>query len=99
MPHGTYVRTGMSRPWIRNIVTNTTSTTRRGFQVNQSSSHTDSLSKQHAYQDVVVEISGAVKRPLSLDLDALREFESMSIAPFDFVCFTTGPLSASNGQL
>jgi DMSO/TMAO reductase YedYZ molybdopterin-dependent catalytic subunit len=38
----------------------------------------------------VVEIGGAVERPLTLDLDALRTFARASIEPFDLVCFSTG---------
>jgi DMSO/TMAO reductase YedYZ molybdopterin-dependent catalytic subunit len=38
----------------------------------------------------VVEIGGTVERPLALDLAALRQFPSLSIAPFDLVCFSTG---------
>ncbi|BBU32818.1 hypothetical protein BTHE68_65520 (plasmid) [Burkholderia sp. THE68] len=38
----------------------------------------------------VVEIGGAVQRPLTLDLAALREFACAHIAPFDLVCFSTG---------
>ncbi|BAN28144.1 molybdopterin-dependent oxidoreductase [Caballeronia insecticola] len=38
----------------------------------------------------VVEIGGAVERPLTLDLAALREFARASIEPFDLVCFSTG---------
>jgi DMSO/TMAO reductase YedYZ molybdopterin-dependent catalytic subunit len=38
----------------------------------------------------VIEIGGTVQRPLRLDLAALREFASVSIAPFDLVCFSTG---------
>ncbi|WP_244817835.1 molybdopterin-dependent oxidoreductase [Caballeronia sp. Lep1P3] len=40
--------------------------------------------------ETLIEIGGAVERPLALDLAALREFESASIEPFDLVCFTTG---------
>ncbi|GJH24332.1 molybdopterin-dependent oxidoreductase [Caballeronia novacaledonica] len=43
-----------------------------------------------AAQPVVVEIGGAVQRPLTLDLAALREFACASIEPFDLVCFSTG---------
>lgn len=42
------------------------------------------------FADAVVQIGGAVERPLSLDLAALRAFASTSIEPFDLVCFTTG---------
>ncbi|SAK81653.1 Oxidoreductase molybdopterin binding domain protein [Caballeronia hypogeia] len=38
----------------------------------------------------VVEIGGAVQRPLTLDVAALREFARVSIEPFDLVCFSTG---------
>ncbi|MDR5774884.1 molybdopterin-dependent oxidoreductase [Caballeronia sp. LP006] len=38
----------------------------------------------------VVQIGGAVERPLVLDVAALREFASASIDPFDLVCFSTG---------
>lgn len=43
-------------------------------------------SGQRAESSCVVEIGGAVQRPLRLDVDALREFDSVSIAPFDLVC-------------
>jgi DMSO/TMAO reductase YedYZ molybdopterin-dependent catalytic subunit len=50
-----------------------------------------------------VEIGGSVERPLSLDLPALREFASVSIAPFDLVCFSTGryirPMESYRGVL
>ena len=38
----------------------------------------------------VVEIGGAVQRPLTLDLAALRAFACARIEPFDLVCFSTG---------
>jgi DMSO/TMAO reductase YedYZ molybdopterin-dependent catalytic subunit len=38
----------------------------------------------------IVEIGGAVQRPQRFDLAALRAFASVSIAPFDLVCFSTG---------
>jgi DMSO/TMAO reductase YedYZ molybdopterin-dependent catalytic subunit len=38
----------------------------------------------------IIDIGGTVERPLSLDLAALREFPSITIAPFDLVCFSTG---------
>jgi DMSO/TMAO reductase YedYZ molybdopterin-dependent catalytic subunit len=38
----------------------------------------------------VVEIGGAVQRPLSLSVAALRDYGSVSLDPFDLVCFTTG---------
>jgi DMSO/TMAO reductase YedYZ molybdopterin-dependent catalytic subunit len=50
-----------------------------------------------------VEIGGSVQRPLSLDLAALREYPSVSIAPFDLVCFSTGryirPMGSYRGLL
>jgi DMSO/TMAO reductase YedYZ molybdopterin-dependent catalytic subunit len=38
----------------------------------------------------VVTIGGTVERPLSLDVAALREFESVALEPFDLFCFTSG---------
>jgi DMSO/TMAO reductase YedYZ molybdopterin-dependent catalytic subunit len=50
-----------------------------------------------------IDIGGAVERPLSLDLAALREFASVRIAPFDLVCFSTGryirPMGSYRGVL
>ncbi|SAL70580.1 Oxidoreductase molybdopterin binding domain protein [Caballeronia choica] len=40
--------------------------------------------------DTVLMIGGAVERPLSLDIAALREYESVSLEPFDLFCFTSG---------
>ena len=44
--------------------------------------------------DVLIEpvlaIGGQVARPLRLDIAALRDFESVSLPPFDLVCYTTG---------
>ena len=40
--------------------------------------------------DTVFMIGGAVERPLSLDIAALREYESVSLEPFDLFCFTSG---------
>lgn len=38
----------------------------------------------------VLSIGGRVLRPMRLDLDALRGFESVTLEPFDRRCFTTG---------
>jgi hypothetical protein len=38
----------------------------------------------------VLTIGGTVERPLSFDIAALREYESVSLEPFDLVCFTSG---------
>ncbi|SAK54371.1 Oxidoreductase molybdopterin binding domain protein [Caballeronia arationis] len=38
----------------------------------------------------VVTIDGNVERPMSLDVPALREFESVALEPFDLFCFTSG---------
>jgi DMSO/TMAO reductase YedYZ molybdopterin-dependent catalytic subunit len=38
----------------------------------------------------VLSIGGRVERPLSFDLAALREYESVMLEPFDLSCFTSG---------
>jgi DMSO/TMAO reductase YedYZ molybdopterin-dependent catalytic subunit len=38
----------------------------------------------------VVVLGGAVERPLSLDVAALRDYESVQLEPFDLFCFSTG---------
>ncbi|WP_277189141.1 molybdopterin-dependent oxidoreductase [Caballeronia sp. BR00000012568055] len=51
--------------------------------------HSTSLSSD-VLESPIIEIGGTVERPLRLDLAALREFPSITIAPFDLVCFSTG---------
>ncbi len=38
----------------------------------------------------ILTIDGTVEQPLSLDLAALQEYESVSLEPFDLFCFTSG---------
>jgi DMSO/TMAO reductase YedYZ molybdopterin-dependent catalytic subunit len=61
------------------------------------------LTLNEVIESPVVEIGGTVERPLRLDLDALRAFPSVSIEPFDLVCFSTGryirPMSSYRGVL
>ncbi|SAK50346.1 Oxidoreductase molybdopterin binding domain protein [Caballeronia temeraria] len=56
----------------------------------QLSRETLSSSSEAVCSSPSVEIGGAVQRPLTLDLAALREFDRASIEPFDLVCFSTG---------
>lgn len=51
--------------------------------------HSTSFSSD-VLESPIIEIGGTVERPLRLDLAALREFPSITIAPFDLVCFSTG---------
>jgi DMSO/TMAO reductase YedYZ molybdopterin-dependent catalytic subunit len=38
----------------------------------------------------ILTLGGAVEHPLSLDISALRAYDSMRLEPFDLVCFSTG---------
>ncbi|KDR28954.1 molybdopterin-binding protein [Caballeronia zhejiangensis] len=49
-----------------------------------------SSSSQSNSSSPYIEIGGAVQRPLTLDVAAMREFGRVSIEPFDLVCFSTG---------
>src|ERR1700754_4932821 len=43
-------------------------------------------------------LGGAVDRPLSLDVAALRAYESVNLKPFDLFCFSTGQFVRSVGS-
>jgi DMSO/TMAO reductase YedYZ molybdopterin-dependent catalytic subunit len=51
---------------------------------------------EHAAEEALA-VTGQVRRPLSLSLDDLRQFESHVAEPFDLRCFTSGRFIRSVG--